>query len=157
MIDRNGMKKINDLELTMKLKTPWIDLPPPPSGQRFVSIIKNGSKAPYTVKNTNGTGPFKLKSWTPGEKFTFVANRSYFEHGKPYVDAMTMIGVPDSVARVNALVSGQVDAINDVPAAQIPVIKGAGKVIFTGKAGGSSRSTWTPRRRPTTTSGCGRR
>jgi peptide/nickel transport system substrate-binding protein len=135
MIDRNGMKKINDLELTMKLKTPWIDLPSA-VGQRFVSIVKVGSKAPYTVKNTNGTGAFKLKSWTPGTKFSMVANREYFEHGKPYVDALTMIGVPDSVARVNALVSGQVDAINDVPAGQIPVIKNAGKVIFTGKAGG---------------------
>jgi peptide/nickel transport system substrate-binding protein len=119
----------------MKLKTPWIDLPSA-VGQRFISIIKAGSKAPFTVKNTNGTGPFKLKSWTPGEKFEMVANRSYFEHGKPYVDALTMIGVPDSVTRVNALVSGQVDAINDVPAAQIPIIKNAGKVVFTGKAGG---------------------
>ena len=62
----NGMTKVSDTELVMKLKTPWIDLPSA-VGQRFISIIKAGSKAPFTVKNTNGTGPFKLKSSTRRE------------------------------------------------------------------------------------------
>ena len=135
MIDPNGLTKVNDHELTLHLKTPWIDLPSA-VGQRFVSIIKNGATGPYTVANTNGTGAFKLTGWTPGAKYTYVANKNYFESGKPYVDAMTMIGLPDPVARVNALISGQVDAINDVPASQISIITNAGKKVFAGKAGG---------------------
>ena len=47
-----------------------------------------------------------------------------------------MIGLPDPVARVNALISGQVDAINDVPASQISIITNGGKKVFAGKAGG---------------------
>ena len=39
MIDPNGLTKVNDHELTLHLKTPWIDLPSA-VGQRFVSIIK---------------------------------------------------------------------------------------------------------------------
>ena len=83
MIDRNGMKKVNDHELTMKLNTPWIDLPSA-VGQRFVSIVKAGSKAPYTVENTNGTGPFKLSrgtarrrssAWSPTATTSSTASR----------------------------------------------------------------------------------
>jgi len=135
MIDPKQLKKVSKTELLIGLKSPWVDLPSA-VGQRFISIVKQGAKGPFTVKNTNGTGAFKLTGWTPGEKFSYAANRHYFETGKPYVDSMTMIGIPDPVARVNALVSGQVDAINDVPAAQIPVVTGAGKQILAGKAGG---------------------
>lgn len=135
MIDPKGLKKVSKTELIIRLKRPWFDLPSA-LGQRFISIVKQGAKAPYTVQNTNGTGAFKLTGWTPGEKFSYAANRKYFESGKPYVDKMTMIGIPDPVTRVNALISGQVDAINDVPAAQIPVIIRAGRQILAGKAGG---------------------
>jgi peptide/nickel transport system substrate-binding protein len=135
MIDPKQLKKVSKTELIIRLKTPWVDLPSA-VGQRFVSIVKEGAKAPFTVKNTNGTGAFKLTGWTPGEKFSYAASKHYFESGKPYVDSMTMVGIPDPVARVNALVSRQVDAINDVPAAQVPVVTGAGRQILAGKAGG---------------------
>src|SRR4051795_236524 len=52
MIDPKQLKKVSKTELIIGLKSPWVDLPSA-VGQRFVSIIKEGAKAPYTVKNTN--------------------------------------------------------------------------------------------------------
>jgi peptide/nickel transport system substrate-binding protein len=44
--------------------------------------------------------------------------------GKPaYLDQIILHEIPDDTARVNALLSGQVDAINQVPFSQIPVLK----------------------------------
>ena len=138
MIDPAGMRKVSKYVMTVKLTRPWSDLPAA-VGQRYISIIKRGATGPFTAQNANGTGAFKLTSWTPGDSYRFVANRNYFETGKPYVNAVTFIGIPDSVARVNALISGQVDVINDVPGVQAQQIKNAGMKAIINPGGG-----WTP-------------
>lgn len=69
----------------------------------------------------------------------YTANRNYFESGKPYLDAIDIVGIPDQVARVNALLAGQVDAIDSVPTAQVGQVRGAGKAIIVNRGG-----AWTP-------------
>ena len=118
MIDPTGMRKVSKYVMTVKLTRPWSDLPAA-VGQRYISIIKRGATAPFTAQNANGTGAFKLTSWTPGDSYRFVANRNYFETGKPYLNGVVFVGISDSVARVNALISGQVDVISDVPGVQV--------------------------------------
>lgn len=138
MIDPNGIKKVDKYTLTIKLLRPWSDMRAA-LGQRYISIVKKGAKPPFEVGNFIGTGAFKLTSWTPGRHYTYAANRNYFETGKPYLDSLDIVGIPDSVARVNALVAGQVDAICSVPAAQVPVIRRAGKKLIVNPGG-----SWTP-------------
>ena len=53
----------------------------------------------------------------------FVRNENYWEHPKPYVDSVTIIDLTDDSARVNALVSGAVDAIDSVPYALLPSVQ----------------------------------
>jgi peptide/nickel transport system substrate-binding protein len=43
---------------------------------------------------------------------------------KPVVDQLQIVELPDDSARVNALLAGQVDVINQVPFAQVAVLKG---------------------------------
>jgi peptide/nickel transport system substrate-binding protein len=138
MIDPNGIKKVDKYTMTVKLKRPWSDMFSA-FGQRYLSIIKNGAQPPFTPQNFIGTGAFKLTGWTPGTHYTYAANRHYFETGKPYLDALDIVGIPDPVARVNALVAGQVDCICSVPAAQVAVLKNAGRKIIVNPGG-----SWTP-------------
>jgi peptide/nickel transport system substrate-binding protein len=138
MIDPNGFKKIDKYTMTVKLKRPWSDMFSA-FGQRYLSIMKNGAQPPFTVQNFIGTGAFKLTGWTPGTHYTYAANRNYFEHGKPYLDALDIVGIPDPVARVNALVAGQVDCICSVPGAQVPLVKNAGRKLIVNPGG-----SWTP-------------
>ncbi len=138
MVDPTGFKKIDSHTMTVKLIRPWSDMASA-FGQRYLSIVKNGSQAPYTLQNFIGTGAFKLTSWTPGAHYTYKKNPNYFESGKPYLNGLDIVGIPDPVARVNALVAGQVDAIASVPAPQVAVLKGAGRNIIVNPGG-----SWDP-------------
>ena len=87
-----------------------------------------------------GTGPFKVKSFTPGRESVHVKNENYWRSGQPYFDQVRIINFPSDAAKVNALLSGQIDAMTDVPFAQIPVVKGRSNLrIYSGKTG-----AWTP-------------
>jgi peptide/nickel transport system substrate-binding protein len=138
MIDPNGLEKVDKTTLNVKLTHPWSDLISA-VGQRYISIIKNGANGPWTVENFIGTGPFKLTEWVPGERYTYVRNEHYFEDGKPYLDGVVTMGIQDPVARVNALIAGQVDCICDVAPSQAAIVQGAGLELIVNPGGG-----WTP-------------
>jgi peptide/nickel transport system substrate-binding protein len=137
MVDPKGIKKINANTVQIRLKQPWYDLQGA-LGQRWINIVKNGAKPPWTQENAIGTGPFKLESWQPGTKYTYVANPNYFESGKPYLEGVDHIGITDPVARLNALVSGQVDAVSDLSPTQVAVLKRSGLNVLVSKGGGFS-------------------
>ena len=138
MIDPTGMRKVSKYVMTVKLTRPWSDFPAA-VGQRYISIIKRGATTPFTAANANGTGAFKLANWKPGESYLLTANKNYFETGKPYLNAVSFIGISDSVARVNALASGQIDVMSDVPASQVQIVKNSGRRVIVNPGGG-----WTP-------------
>nr|MDA8218210.1 ABC transporter substrate-binding protein [Dehalococcoidales bacterium] len=63
-------------------------------------------------KNTAiGTGPFKLDKYVPNDSITMVANKDYWEEGKPYVDKFIIRTIPDLASLAINLESGAVDAI----------------------------------------------
>jgi peptide/nickel transport system substrate-binding protein len=125
MIDPHGLRKIDRTTLEIKLTTPWSALPIA-LGQRFVHIVKDGSRPPRSVAEVNGTGAFRLTGWEPGRKRTLKAFEHYFRHGQPYVDGIELLGISDTTARINALVSGTVDAASAVPPSQIGVLRSRG-------------------------------
>lgn len=87
-----------------------------------------------------GTGPYMLKSFTPGQRSVHVRNPNYWRSGEPYFDQVIVIDLGDDTARVNALLSGQVDAITDVPPAQVRVVNGRSNV----RVLESPSANWTP-------------
>jgi peptide/nickel transport system substrate-binding protein len=58
-----------------------------------------------------GTGPFKIKSFEPGSTYVFERNVDYWADDGPYVDEIEMVGVGDITARVNALISGDINVL----------------------------------------------
>jgi peptide/nickel transport system substrate-binding protein len=77
----------------------------------------------YDPENPVGSGPFMFKSFEPGQQSTFLRNPNYWRPGQPFLDEVTIIDFPDDTARVNALLGGQVDAIDQLPLSQINVVK----------------------------------
>ena len=55
-----------------------------------------------------GTGPFKLKSFKPGHGCLVERNPNYWKSGLPYVDEVESFSIPDNIARVNALLAGDI-------------------------------------------------
>lgn len=70
-------------------------------------------------KNPIGTGPFTVASWTSGGDITFAKNTHYWQAGKPYLDKLVYKTVTDDNQLVSQLQAGQVDAIDDVPQANV--------------------------------------
>ena len=78
-------------------------------------IVKSGT-ADFT--KPIGTGPFTFGSLMPGDQSTCHRNPAYWDTGKPYVDELTIFSLADDTARLDALLSGEIDVMAQVPAAQ---------------------------------------
>jgi peptide/nickel transport system substrate-binding protein len=56
-----------------------------------------------------GTGPFKVKEWKKGEYVDYVKNPDYFVKGRPYLDGLRYIPIPDRSTKFAALQAGRLD------------------------------------------------
>ena len=65
------------------------------------------------VLSTHGTGTYLLKDFEPGIRATFEKNPNAWQGDEfGYVDSAELVTILDDTARVNALVTGEVDIIN---------------------------------------------
>ena len=117
-IDRDNLKKVDERTVRIPLKLTNAAFPDD-LGQYFNAIVPTD----YDPKKPVGTGPFKYQSFTPGQRSVFVKNPNYWQSGKPYADQLVIIDFTDDTARVNALLGGQVEAINNLPAGQVAAIR----------------------------------
>jgi peptide/nickel transport system substrate-binding protein len=121
-VDLDGLKQLDERTVRIALKQANVEFPSD-IGQAFNGIVPVG----YDPKRPVGTGPFKYKSFTPGQQSVFTAFENYWQKGKPYVDSVTIIDFTDDTARVNALLAGQVDAIDNLPQPQLSSIQANSK------------------------------
>src|SRR5579871_2775125 len=103
----SGVKKIDKTTVQFTLTKPNSFLPAVLGDARIKIFYPNGTDFAVPV----GTGPFKFKSWTRGERSHFVRFPHYHQSGLPYLDAVDYISILDNTARLNALTAGQVDVI----------------------------------------------
>ena len=82
-----------------------------------------------------GTGPFRYESFTPGVQSTFQRNPNYWRVGLPYLDAVSVIDFADDTSQINALQSGQIDAIAFLEAVSVNLLKSAGYQAQTSAGG----------------------
>jgi len=69
-----------------------------------------------------GTGPFKLKEYQQNEFVHLVANPDHFAN-PPTIDELIFQTFGNEDALVQALVTGQVDMITEMPSTAVPVLK----------------------------------
>jgi len=105
------MKKLDKHTVEFTLSSPNAEFPVILTDIR-AHIVADG----YTdfTKTTNGTGPFKVKEFKPGSTYIFERNPNYWGSDGPYVDEIEYIGIGDPTARVNALLSGDIDLMMDL-------------------------------------------
>jgi peptide/nickel transport system substrate-binding protein len=76
----------------------------------FLNICDKDTLEGADAKNTaNGTGPFKLVEWVPGDHITLTKNASYWQTGKPYLDGVQIPILRDQQAMVTQLEAGTID------------------------------------------------
>ncbi|MDQ3670880.1 MAG: ABC transporter substrate-binding protein [Actinomycetota bacterium] len=111
--------------------------------QYFQGVVPKGYQPSAVGKGPLqyiGTGPFKVKSFAPGRESVHEKNENYWRSGQPYFDQVRIINFPSDAAKVNALLSGQIEAMADVPFAQVPIVRRRNNLrIYTAQTG-----AWTP-------------
>ena len=130
-VDLKRSKKLDDRTVRVQLKSANVGFPDD-LGQYFNGIVP----VDYDPKNPVGTGPFKYQSFSPGQRSVFVKNADHWGNDAPKLDEVVIIDFPDDTARVNALLGGQVDAITNLPAAQIAQVNGNAQLkVLTSETG----------------------
>ena len=98
------VKAVDPLTVEITLANPNADLPTILSMHHFM-IVKDGTT---DFSKGIGTGAFKLETFEPGVKSIFVKNPDYFKPQGPYLDSFEYFAISDDNARVNALLSGDI-------------------------------------------------
>jgi len=134
------VKILGPYKVRFILEKPWPVFPAFLPWQEVVSkkfVESVGSKGLAT--QVNGTGPFKLVEWIRGNRIVMERFDDYYGGassiqpvGKAKVKRLIWQIIPENASRVAALLSGEVDIINDVPTHSIKQIeRNANTLIMT--------------------------
>jgi peptide/nickel transport system substrate-binding protein len=119
--------KISDRVVRFQLSEPWPVLPAMLTFQEVVSKASTEKAGTAGMATTeNGTGPFKLVQWRRGDSLVLERFPDYFGGApaipmaaKACIDRVIIKIIPENASRVAALLSGDVDIINELPAHDI--------------------------------------
>jgi peptide/nickel transport system substrate-binding protein len=95
--------------------------------------LKNNAQRPqdfknkeetYTARNTNGTGPFMLKSREPDVKTVVTANPNWWgKRDDPSILEVAYTPIKAATTRISALLTGEVDLVLDPPVQDMAKLK----------------------------------
>ena len=70
-----------------------------------------------------GAGPYKIKNFDPGVRLDLVKHPDYWDSNRGHFDEIQMLSIIDAAARTNALMTGEVDAIDRVDLKTVHLLK----------------------------------
>ncbi|MFI6574278.1 ABC transporter substrate-binding protein [Nocardiopsis sp. NPDC050513] len=118
-VDPEALEVVDERTLVIHVDEPLVTLPEA-LAEYYNCVVPEG----YDPDNPVGCGPFRYAEFVVGEYSLFERHEGYHVEGLPYVDQLEIRDFPEDDARVNALSSGTVDVISQVPHAQVAVIEG---------------------------------
>jgi peptide/nickel transport system substrate-binding protein len=133
----SGRFAVADLKNLRKIDARTVEIPMKEPFSIFTNQFAQLAIVPvgFDPAKPVGTGPFAFESFSPGNESVFKANPNWWggiwgATDAPYVDQLQIVDLADDSARVNALLSGQVDAIDNVPYAQAQVLTAQQMQLF---------------------------
>ena len=76
--------------------------------------------------SSDGCGPYVVESFEPGVQATLNRNPDYWKADRAHFDRIEVLSILDSAARLNALMTGQVDLIDQIDPATIGMLEARG-------------------------------
>lgn len=80
----------------------------------------------WAISHPVGTGPFKFVSWEKDVKQVYEKFDGYWQSGKPLLDKIEWVIIPDPMVQVASLKTGEVDALWNLNTKQAKVLKNEG-------------------------------
>lgn len=125
-LDAVGVKAVNDLTLEVKLSTPTDYIISLLSFYHFLPTKKASVEAgPEGAWAKNpvlaiSNGPFKLASYTIGQGLVLDKNPNYWNAKEVKVPGIKAVFITEASTAYQALLSGELDFIPEVPSAEVP-------------------------------------
>jgi peptide/nickel transport system substrate-binding protein len=79
----------------------------------------------YASRNTNGTGPYLIKSWEPDKRIVFAQNKEWWGKLDGNVTDVVYTPIKSDQTRVSALLAGDVDLVTDLPTQDVARLRKA--------------------------------
>jgi len=134
VMNEDSIEVVDDYTLRIVLTTPFADLPwlLGYAGAVFVANPdevmaheSNGDKGEqWLLENSAGSGPFRIKRWEPGTVYELEADPDYWR-GWPEEGRLAGVIwriIRDSAERRMALLAGEVDVVDTIPADDLSLI-----------------------------------
>ena len=133
-----GKQVVDPLTLRLKTSTPYGPLPLDLSTIFIVSrkAAQNASTEDFNSgRALIGTGPFRFASFRPGDSIEVTRNDHYWG-GKPAWEKVSFRMIASDASRLAALMAGDVDAMENVPTADLARLKSQPKLTL------AQRTSW---------------
>ena len=117
-----GVSKVDDHTVRFTLTRPVVDFPY--YLNTYQAIILPTTYSGSIVKNPDGTGPFKLAEYVPGQRVRFVRNPDYWNKPLPYLDGVEVVLGLVNGSDTTALLSGTVDTVIVTDYTRVQLLQG---------------------------------
>ncbi|WP_449277031.1 ABC transporter substrate-binding protein [Leucobacter sp. GX24907] len=118
-IDVDASEAVDDTTLIIRYSSPFAVLPEALASTPAYYMVPSN----WSPDNLVGTGPFVLQDFEPGVRSSATRFEDYRLEGKPYLDQVDIINMADETTQLNALRSGEVDAINYLSAQSVKQVQ----------------------------------
>ncbi|MBB3769590.1 peptide/nickel transport system substrate-binding protein [Angulomicrobium tetraedrale] len=115
VLSKGGTTKVDDLTVKFTLDAPNGNFPYYVSSDNYNAIILPADYKGDFEKNFNGTGPFKIETYTPKVGATFVRNPDYWA-GPALADKVEISFYAEQQPQVLAVLGGQIDLVQQIVA-----------------------------------------
>lgn len=126
-LDSDGVAAPDDATLVLTLKRPD-SLMPLALSARHAMIVKDGT-TDFSVADALGTGPFKVKSFNPGQSWEVEKNPSYWESGVPYLDGIRGVVIGEQATKVQSVTSGQAHIADPINYSAASTVSGNAEIL----------------------------
>ncbi|GAA4210826.1 hypothetical protein GCM10022252_79150 [Streptosporangium oxazolinicum] len=107
-----SVKVTDERTVEVLMSEPWATFPYYLAGQLGLMVPVASLRDPgAAARHPVGTGPFRLRTYTPGSRFVVTRNPRYWRSGLPFLDEIEFRVVPDPRTKSQALKAGGVDVV----------------------------------------------
>ena len=98
---------------------------PNPLGTRNSRIFKDGyTTEDFADERRSAPARSSYQSFVPGESFSSVRFENYWQEGKPLLDGIEVKNIPEAASKLEALLTGEVDLIDNIEYASSRALEG---------------------------------
>jgi peptide/nickel transport system substrate-binding protein len=133
ILELNNSRIVDPKTILLQLNSPYAVL-----DQLLAEYTVGIVPTEFDVSNPVGTGPFAYRRFVPGQLSEFARHDNYWD-GPPFVDELFIYDFADDAAKVNALLAGQVQSVDNLPSYLAGTIEQQGASALVSETG-----AWVP-------------